>query len=134
MMLSARGLYCSPILRSFQRYSSIWISNPTTGKDVIELSSDTPSSVIEKAVAAREAQKEWMKVPLQTRKEAIEQYRDALSNSDTIRKFSKDTTQETGRPERQVAGEINGTIERINFFLNFIDDALKEKTYPSRGY
>jgi acyl-CoA reductase-like NAD-dependent aldehyde dehydrogenase len=111
----------------------ISVVSPATKQVVAELNSDTAETVKQKAKNSRVAQSSWKNVPLSDRIAAIKQFRDALANPDTISQFAQDLSAETGKPVSQAAGEIKGTLGRIDFFTEHVENVLQPVNLPARG-
>lgn len=71
---------------------------------------------------AKVAQKEWMDTPLETRKEIIHNFIDAL----VVRKeeISEEISRQMGRPISQSGFEVNGFKERAEYLLQIADESL----------
>ncbi len=99
------------------------IVNPATGKSVKEIQEDTPQSVAEKYKLAKTAQKQWKKSPLSERKAAISKFRTLLETHKED--LAQTLTLEVGKPIGQSRNEINGTIGRVDFFLEHFEKTVE---------
>src|SRR5437899_10812242 len=94
------------------------ILNPADATLVSELAEDTPSTIREKAESARGAQADWAATPLTERCRCITRFRQLLIDRQDAR--ARTLTQEMGKPIRQSANEIKGTLARIDLFLQHV--------------
>lgn len=101
------------------------IMNPANGEVIRELPEDTAASIAEKARRAREAQLSWANTPLEARLEAMRRFRAALERDKE--ELSRILTSEVGKPITQSRNELNGTLTRLDFFLEKTPVALREE-------
>lgn len=91
------------------------IINPANGQLIEGLPEDTPEGIREKHAAARTAQPAWAARPLEERAQIIRAFRASLeAQQDTL---ARTLSSEMGKPVSQAAGEVKGTLGRIDFFL-----------------
>jgi acyl-CoA reductase-like NAD-dependent aldehyde dehydrogenase len=102
------------------------IHNPADGSLVERMPEDTPESIHAKALRARAAQPAWAALPLSKRTEAIAAFRALLvERKDDL---ATTLTTEVGKPLRQSGNELNGTLARIDFFLDHVAETLGQET------
>ncbi len=102
------------------------IINPANHTVIKEVEEDTSATIQEKFKLAKAGQKKWAKVPLSERKAAILKFRTLLSEQKT--RLGELLTSEMGKPVSQAKNEVNGTLGRIDFFLEHIDSVLNPQT------
>jgi acyl-CoA reductase-like NAD-dependent aldehyde dehydrogenase len=102
------------------------IINPATEETIRELQTDTPQSVAQKFERAARAQKEWARVPLSKRLDAIRKFRGLAEGR--IEKLAAITTSEVGKPISQSRNELKGLLARIDFFLAETERTLADET------
>lgn len=108
------------------------VMNPATNLKIAELEEDSPEMIAEKYVLARKAQKVWQDQPLQQRKPIIEKFRSLLKSR--VDDLAPILTHEMGKPVQQAKNEILGTLSRIDFFLNNIEQTLElHDVTPEKG-
>lgn len=91
------------------------IINPATESVIREFEEDRPEEIQEKFQKAKRAQRDWARTPLADRKIAIKNFREQLvSRKDRLAAL---LTSEVGKPLSQSKNEVNGTLGRIDFFL-----------------
>ena len=101
------------------------IINPATNETVKELEADHGSVVAEKYKRAAGAQKSWARTPLDQRLNAIRAFRRYLENDKED--LARTLTLEVGKPIKQARNEVNGTLGRLDFFLEKTAEILKDK-------
>lgn len=103
----------------------IKVMNPAKGEVIKELKTDDAKTIAQKFAAAESAQKVWAKTPLKTRLEAIAKFRNLLEKDkeDLARTLSL----EVGKPISQARNEIQGTLARIDFFLEKAIPVLRDE-------
>jgi acyl-CoA reductase-like NAD-dependent aldehyde dehydrogenase len=107
------------------------IINPATHELLSEVSEDTKNSIEEKFLLAKKAQLSWSQKNLQERIEIIKKFLDWLEkNKESL---AKDLTKEVGKPLQESINEINGTKNRIRFFLEESEKWLSEKEVNKDG-
>ncbi|MGE0764528.1 MAG: aldehyde dehydrogenase family protein [Bdellovibrionales bacterium] len=99
------------------------VINPASGEIIKELKADTATTVVEKFNKAKIAQKDWAATPLNARIKAIRQFRERLEKDKT--ELAQILTSEVGKPLKQSINEVNGTLGRIDFFLDKVASALQ---------
>jgi acyl-CoA reductase-like NAD-dependent aldehyde dehydrogenase len=103
--------------------SPLKIMNPATGETIRELEADTPESIREKYQRARRAQTEWAATPLSQRLDVIRKFRTFLERDKE--ELARILTSEVGKPISQSRNEVNGTLGRIDFFLDKTPEATQ---------
>lgn len=101
------------------------VSNPANGTMIKQLVPDTPESLAGKIAICHKMQKVWQDTPLEERKAKIITFNQLLQ--DNREDFAKTTSLETGRPMKQVAGEIQATAARIQYFLDHVDEVMASR-------
>ncbi|MGZ3697413.1 MAG: aldehyde dehydrogenase family protein [Bdellovibrionota bacterium] len=101
------------------------IVNPANESVLRELEEDNAKSVADKFARAAAAQKTWARTPLETRVAAIRKFREILARD--IEKLALILTQEVGKPLSQSRNEINGTMARLDFFVENVAGALRDR-------
>lgn len=84
---------------------TVCVKNPATNYVITNIFADKEENVISKAENARNAQSSWQQTPLEERKNLIRNYRDNLSQPETVDELSKTLSSETGKPVSQAAGK-----------------------------
>ena len=102
------------------------IINPATEEVIDEVPEDSARSIAAKFAKARQAQREWVRTPLERRLEAIRRFGDLLAEGRS--RLEKILTSEVGKPIAQSANEIRGMEPRIDFFLKNTRSVLLEET------
>ncbi|HUP56748.1 MAG TPA: aldehyde dehydrogenase family protein, partial [Bdellovibrionota bacterium] len=102
------------------------ITNPATEETIRELQTDTAATVAQKFERAARAQKEWAKVPLARRLEAIRKFRGLVESR--IEKLAAIMTSEVGKAISQSRNELKGLLPRIDFFLAETERTLATET------
>ncbi len=106
--------------------STLNIHDPATGERIAELPCDDADSVARKTAAARAAQPEWARVPLDERIAAIERFRAQLLAEHE--ELALTLTREVGKPIRQSRNELNALPARIDFFTTQVAAATGDET------
>ncbi|MBB64847.1 MAG: aldehyde dehydrogenase [Waddliaceae bacterium] len=104
------------------------IINPATESLICSIEVDTPLSIKEKIISAKQALSPWKETDLKERKIMIKRFQNLLKSHQN--ELAIILTQETGKPISQSHNELNAVHEQIHFFLEKIDDIL----YYSRTY
>ena len=100
------------------------IFNPYNGK-LIETFKPTSQSEIDSIVQKlRDGHIQWQATPIEVRCQKIKKFRDLLEQS--LDDSAAIQTEETGKPISQSIGEIRGTIERVDYFLDHAPSILTE--------
>lgn len=107
------------------------IMNPATGAKIQSLQPDDALSIREKFAIAREAQKKWALLSLTERIKIIASFATLLQRDIDI--VSQDLTLETGKPITQSRNEVNGSLNKIRFFVEEIAGALSPKHIRKDG-
>jgi len=100
------------------------ILNPATGAVLADIPEATPTSVREKAARAKADQSTWAKTRLPDRLEVVRRFRALLV--DRKEKLAQTLTSEVGKPIVQSRNEIDGTLGRIDYFLEHVPTVLRE--------
>ena len=98
------------------------IINPATGKLITTLKTDTKESIANKVKKLKLGQVEWFKQPIQMRLVCITSFKNKLLTN--IEKYAHDLTSEVGKPLFESINEINAACERIDFFINNVEEVL----------
>ena len=107
------------------------IHNPATGALIAEVPEATPEIVAACAAAARAAQPAWAATPLAQRVEVMQRFRAALAVQ--VETLAATLTAEVGKPIRQSRNEINGLLERIDFFNAQVEATLAPQQVFDEG-
>src|SRR5688500_6136261 len=102
------------------------IINPATGAQIKEVPTDNQSSIAEKFRRSQVAQPIWAAAPLAQRLEVIRKFRGILEQDKED--LARTLTSEVGKPISQSRNEIQGTLGRIDFFLENTPGAIKDQT------
>ena len=101
------------------------IHNPATGQLLAMVAADNAHSVAAKAAAARAAQPAWAAWAIEERLACIRRFRAALvTEADAL---AITLTQEMGKPVSQARNEINGLLDRIDFFLQQAEPTVADE-------
>src|SRR5579859_1169195 len=101
------------------------ILNPATGDVLAEIPETTPAAMREKLDRARGDQAAWAETPVPDRLEILRRFRGLLV--DRKEKLAQTLTSEVGKPITQSRNEIEGTLSRIDFFLEQVPRVLREE-------
>ena len=101
------------------------IINPATEEVVDEVAEDTPRSIAEKVAKARLIQRDWARVSLDRRLDAIRRFGALLA--DQRSRLEKTLTHEVGKPITQSSNELKGMEGRVDFFLKNTRAVLAEE-------
>jgi len=96
--------------------------DPSTGKLVRELETDTPTDLATKVARARAAQPAWAALPLEIRLACLRSFRASLGVQ--RERLAALLTSETGKPITQALGEIAGVGTRIDYFVEKVPALL----------
>jgi len=107
------------------------IHNPATGAVLAEIPETSPSSLRDKLERSLAAQPGWAKTPLPERLEVIRRFRALLAEQKE--KLARTLTSEVGKPIAQSRSEIDGTLGRIDFFLEAVPKVLRDETVLRDG-
>ncbi len=109
---------------------SLTLIDPATGDVLRQVETDTRSAVDAKLDAARAAQREWRKVPLDQR---VAEVRAALQSFRTDREaIAREITQQMGKPIAQARGEVDGMLARMDPVLDLAQRALAATRPPAK--
>jgi acyl-CoA reductase-like NAD-dependent aldehyde dehydrogenase len=96
---------------------SMTIRNPANFEDVIgDVAVADGMAFVEACRAAREAQREWRRVPAPTRGRAIQQLGRLVE--DNAESLARLITREIGKPLREARGSVQEVIDTCNFFVS----------------
>lgn len=97
--------------------------SPVDNSVYVERDLHTIDDAMEALAKAKEAQKLWAEIALDTRKEYIGAFIDELvSHKDEI---SEEISHQMGRPLSQCGFEVNGFKERADYMLSIADESLE---------
>lgn len=103
------------------------IINPATNEVITSIKSDTKDSVSTKVQQLKVGQSKWANTTLTHRLECIRSFRDDLLQN--IDKYANDLTSEVGKPVFESVNEINAACERIDFFINNLEEVLQVECF-----
>lgn len=101
------------------------ITNPATGGLIAEFPESDPASVQTMLDLAVHARQSWARRPLSERLDVFRRFRALLV--DRKEKLARTLTAEMGKPITQSRNEIEGTLGRIDFFLETVPQVLREE-------
>ena len=101
------------------------IYNPATGAVLADLPQDDPGSIPSKIVRSIQAQPMWAGRPFAERGEIIRRFRALLVERKEI--LARTLTSEMGKPIAQSRHEIEGTLGRIDYFLDRVPELLHDE-------
>lgn len=108
------------------------ITNPKDDTLLREVPEDTATTVEEKFVQAKRAQREWTSVPVEERCAIIARFRDAVMNEQEA--LALLLTREVGKPIAQSRNELRSLKSRLDFFLEATPRVLApEEVYQEPG-
>eukprot|EP01121_Diplochlamys_sp_Union-15-3_P007767 TRINITY_DN2001_c0_g1_i1.p1 TRINITY_DN2001_c0_g1~~TRINITY_DN2001_c0_g1_i1.p1 ORF type:complete len:479 (+),score=86.71 TRINITY_DN2001_c0_g1_i1:32-1468(+) len=107
------------------------IINPATGKVTSKIEADNEASVAHKFKLATSAQKNWLKVPIKERVSIMRKFGTLLLKHQ--QQLAETTTSETGKPIQQALNEIKGTINRVNWFCDNVEEVVKNDVVLKDG-
>ena len=108
----------------------ISVLNPATGKLIKQCPSDNPELIKNKFQKAKQAQKEWAKVPLGTRMDCLVRFKKLIENEK--QELARLLTHEVGKPIAQSKNELNGLTARIDFFLEQVANVSQAEEVARR--
>lgn len=111
--------------------ASLNINNPSTGERIDEIASDTSQSIASKFEQAQKEQQALKRMPLADRLACMTRFKELLLSN--MEKLALDLTRETGKPISQSRGEIKGTVNRIDFFIERSPALLATRTVSPNG-
>lgn len=106
------------------------VKNPYSQEIVGEYPMDQLTDVEQKLSKLHTAQKQWKKVPLKQRIQAVQKALEYFTENKE--KIAKDISQQMGRPIAQSPGEINGLLERANYLCSIAEEALSQMALPEK--
>jgi acyl-CoA reductase-like NAD-dependent aldehyde dehydrogenase len=101
------------------------VTNPATGEALAELPADDPSSVRAKFERCRAAQRSWSGSPLEERLAVVQRFRTLLL--ERREPLSRTLSLEVGKPITQSRRELEGTLGRIDYFLEEVPRVLRDQ-------
>ena len=101
------------------------VLNPASGETLADVPDTTPKAIQEKWARARSAQPRWAATPLAERLDVIRRFRALLV--ERKEKLAQTLTSEVGKPITQSRNEIEGTLGRIDFFLESVPKVLRDE-------
>ncbi len=107
------------------------ITNPATGAALAEIPETSASSLRDKLERSRADQPLWARTPLPERLEVIRRFRTLLAERKET--LAQTLTSEVGKPIGQSRSEIDGTLGRIDFFLDAVPGVLRDETVHRDG-
>lgn len=102
------------------------VINPATEELITSLLPDTENDIARKFSAVREAQKEWSNTPLKERKSVVARFDKLLAKNKE--ECARTLTKEMGKPLTQSLREVEGTANRIGFFLEHVEKTMHDET------
>lgn len=102
------------------------IYNPASGAILADVAEDGPRSIPEKLSSALRAQPAWAGRPLEERIEVIRRLRALLVQRKEH--LAQTLTSEVGKPITQARSEVEGTLGRVDFFLDKVPQVLRDET------
>ncbi len=100
------------------------ITNPATGETLADVPDATPTSIRQKLDRVKADRPLWAKTPLPERLDVIRRFRALLV--ERKEKLAQTLTAEVGKPITQSRNEIEGTLGRIDFFLEAVPKVLRD--------
>jgi acyl-CoA reductase-like NAD-dependent aldehyde dehydrogenase len=107
------------------------IKNPATGEMIREIKTDDAKSVAAKFARAFSFKNTWASTPLTERIAAIRKFRGFLESDKED--LARTLTSEVGKPISQARNEVQGTLGRIDFFLEKVTELLKPQSVFKDG-
>lgn len=107
------------------------IKNPATGGVLADVPDATPLSIRQRVDRARADQPGWAKTPLQERLDIIRRFRALLVEKKE--KLAQTLTAEVGKPITQSRSEIDGTLGRIDYFIDQVPKVLRNEVVHKDG-
>jgi acyl-CoA reductase-like NAD-dependent aldehyde dehydrogenase len=101
------------------------IHNPATGELLADVPDATPAAIREKLGRAKGDQPAWAGTPLPERLEVVRRFRKLLA--ERKEKLAETLTSEVGKPIAQSRNELEGTLGRIDFFLEAVPRVLSDE-------
>ncbi|MFZ9519804.1 MAG: aldehyde dehydrogenase family protein [Silvanigrellaceae bacterium] len=107
------------------------ITNPATGEVFKTVEADDSVSIREKFAAARHAQKAWAARPLPERVALLKKFGELLKRD--IEVVARDMSLEMGKPLQQARNEVNGSLNKIRFFTEEIENHVSTQKVRQDG-
>jgi acyl-CoA reductase-like NAD-dependent aldehyde dehydrogenase len=107
------------------------IINPATEEIIGEVPEDTEASVREKLALLKAGQPAWAAKAVEERVACIARFYEALDREKTV--LAETLTSETGKPLQQSYNELNGSRNRIRYFLDHSARWLAEEWAVTEG-
>ena len=108
------------------------IRNPANGETIAEVAADDAALVAAKAARARAAQASWAAHPLSERKACVARFQDGVVRE--LESLAQTMTRETGKPIKMSRNELNGLMQRLEFFLAMVEPVTAVETvYEEAG-
>jgi acyl-CoA reductase-like NAD-dependent aldehyde dehydrogenase len=107
------------------------IVNPITNETLAVIEEDTLESVMTKLTRAKTASISFAQTTLDDRLSIISTFKSLLLQN--IDKLAIDLSHEVGKPISESRNEINGSISKIDYFLNESEQILESKTVANDG-
>ena len=104
----------------------ISVVNPATEELVKEIPVDDADAVAQKVALARAAQPGWAARSLSERIESLKRFSALLT--ERVESLAMTLTTETGKPISQARGEILATPNRIDYFVEQVEEVLASET------
>lgn len=92
------------------------VINPFNQEVIAEIQEDTRDTIQQKLMVARKAQPAWSSQSVESRISVINKFAEILKSS--VDQLADVLTSEMGKPLSQAKNEINGTLGRIEFFVD----------------
>ena len=106
--------------------SMLAIHNPADGERIAAVSADDAASVAHKAERARAAQAAWAARPLAERTDCIARFREGVVRE--LESLAVTMTRETGKPISMSRGELEGLLDRLDFFIGMVEPIVAVET------
>ena len=107
------------------------IVNPATGQPLRELAEDGADAIARKVERARTEQREWARLPLEARKEALAGFAAAMERDQDL--LAALLTAEMGKPITQSRHELVALQGRLRFFLDEVEGARADEVVHDEG-
>ncbi|NBW80288.1 aldehyde dehydrogenase family protein [bacterium] len=107
------------------------ITNPANGEVFKTVEADDGVSIREKFAAARHAQKAWAARPLTERVAMMKKFGEFLKRD--IELLARDMSLEMGKPLQQARNEVNGSLNKIRFFTEEVENHISTQKVRQDG-
>jgi len=107
------------------------IINPATEEIIQEITEDTIETIVQKFQKLKQGQPLWASVPLEKRIAYIKRFYELLDEQKD--ELAKTLTTEMGKPLQQSYNELNGSRNRIKFFLDHSLKYLSDEWITTEG-